>query len=460
MDSRVIKKILSIIVLSFLCFETTFAVVVSDNDGAAFITKGEFDTLKSNFQNQLNQYNTNIDAKIDQAISSYLAGIKTEKTSELTNIYDVLGGSNIRFGYPNITPTVAPKAGFGIYYINCWKNGYQAVYPGAGYNPIKNPAASEWWTATTNYRGGGGERGNFITYDLQDGKKYLTSYKYGLLEAVYVGGWYRIASVVTSIQNYPFGSAPTTLGQSCTVGSRTNVDCWNSYYRAYTPTDLDLTNWTFSYALNTDSDKISIDNEEYNLPSNYRTEPDFEYKCPGEDPSAWTVPPDMKSSGGTLTNMQTNFLNIRVYDWKYKDDDNYDNFNPGFYKGKRYSNSLYGGVQLLKTDKNDGKVKITNLKFNRQTSGTVFFAINSQPFTNSDSLSGDVTFTKVTGATVDTASQNLYKVTSGTEVSIEFDGKANTTYYIKCQYQKAQTTSNTLYCGIDSGAKITITTEN
>ncbi len=59
----------------------SFAAVVSDNDGSAFITKAEFDSLKNNFQNQIDQYNTSIDSKIDGAIASYLAGIKVEKES-------------------------------------------------------------------------------------------------------------------------------------------------------------------------------------------------------------------------------------------------------------------------------------------------------------------------------------------------------------------------------------------
>ena len=58
----------------------SFAAVVSDNDGSAFITKAEFDSLKNNFQNQIDQYNTSIDSKIDGAIASYLAGIKTTAT--------------------------------------------------------------------------------------------------------------------------------------------------------------------------------------------------------------------------------------------------------------------------------------------------------------------------------------------------------------------------------------------
>ena len=56
---------------------STMGAVVSDNDGSAFITKAEFDSLKNDFQAQIDQYNTSIDSKIDGAIASYLAGIKS-----------------------------------------------------------------------------------------------------------------------------------------------------------------------------------------------------------------------------------------------------------------------------------------------------------------------------------------------------------------------------------------------
>ena len=82
MKKRIIKimKGLSAFVLVFILCIENFAAVVSDNDGSAFITKAEFDSLKNNFQTQIDQYNTSIDAKIDGAIAAYLAGIKTTST--------------------------------------------------------------------------------------------------------------------------------------------------------------------------------------------------------------------------------------------------------------------------------------------------------------------------------------------------------------------------------------------
>ena len=81
MKSKKIKivRIISIGLLILLSIKS-FAVAVSDNDGSAFITKAEFDSLKNSFQSQINQFNTSIDSRIDYAISSYLAGIKVERT--------------------------------------------------------------------------------------------------------------------------------------------------------------------------------------------------------------------------------------------------------------------------------------------------------------------------------------------------------------------------------------------
>ena len=68
------RKII-IVSLIFLFLINSFASKVSDNDGSAFITKNEFDSLKSSFQSRIDEYNRNIDNKIDVAIASYLKGI-------------------------------------------------------------------------------------------------------------------------------------------------------------------------------------------------------------------------------------------------------------------------------------------------------------------------------------------------------------------------------------------------
>lgn len=87
-----IIRLMAILLIVFLSI-SSYAAVVSDNDGAAFITKAEYDSLKAEFQAQLNEYNQGIDNKIEDAIANYLAGISTARTlvikTPVTNYADM-----------------------------------------------------------------------------------------------------------------------------------------------------------------------------------------------------------------------------------------------------------------------------------------------------------------------------------------------------------------------------------
>ena len=92
-----IKRLVALSLVLLLSIES-FAAVVGDNDGAAFITKAEFDSLKSSFQEQINRYNQSIDNKIDGAIAQYLAGItiNNEPTLYADMIRESIG-QNLKF---------------------------------------------------------------------------------------------------------------------------------------------------------------------------------------------------------------------------------------------------------------------------------------------------------------------------------------------------------------------------
>ena len=113
------KKALCLI-FAFLLSINSFAAVVSDNDGAAFVTKAEFEALKENFASQVTQYNTSIDSKIDGAIANYLAGINLNKKVLLDNVYDKLGcGKKWLWGNNTGTRTEYPYGGCSVIY---WKS--------------------------------------------------------------------------------------------------------------------------------------------------------------------------------------------------------------------------------------------------------------------------------------------------------------------------------------------------
>ena len=110
------------------------AAVMSDNDGAAFITKAEFDSLKNVFQNQINQYNANVDNKIDGAISSYLSGAKISKKSTCYTEHQTGGDKWNYVKMMNFTPVEIQQVpnlnlNFGVYGTNLYYTGlYRMAY--------------------------------------------------------------------------------------------------------------------------------------------------------------------------------------------------------------------------------------------------------------------------------------------------------------------------------------------
>lgn len=82
--SKILKSLFCIFLI-FIVNTVSFAAIVSDNDGSAFVTKAEFEALKNNFNKQISDYSRSIDGKIDGAIASYLAGIQLSSEVTLAN---------------------------------------------------------------------------------------------------------------------------------------------------------------------------------------------------------------------------------------------------------------------------------------------------------------------------------------------------------------------------------------
>ena len=85
-------KKLSIIIFSIIIFCSStlnFASIVSSDDGPAFITKNEFETLKKSFDEQIEIYNNSLDRKIDGAIASYLKGLSIVEYQHCENFLEI-----------------------------------------------------------------------------------------------------------------------------------------------------------------------------------------------------------------------------------------------------------------------------------------------------------------------------------------------------------------------------------
>ena len=131
------KKIVILVVIILMFTNSIFGSVVSDNDGSAFITKAEFDSLKNSFQSQIDSFNVNIDNKIDNAIASYLSGLKVEqtKTNRIINptwgsVSNINGVLNNTFKVPNfdlmfsIMTTYANEGSGTLSWLDDYYNGF------------------------------------------------------------------------------------------------------------------------------------------------------------------------------------------------------------------------------------------------------------------------------------------------------------------------------------------------
>lgn len=79
-----IRRLVAVILIVLMGIETS-AAVVGSYDGGAFVTKEEFENLKTNFNSQIDKYNASLDNKIGGAINNYLLAL-IKPTIELTNL--------------------------------------------------------------------------------------------------------------------------------------------------------------------------------------------------------------------------------------------------------------------------------------------------------------------------------------------------------------------------------------
>ena len=122
-NKRKMGKKAMCLIFAFLLSINSFAAVVSDNDGAAFVTKAEFEALKKNFADQIDNYNISIDSKIDGAIASYLAGIRLSRKEVLkdyvTQMQDIDINSTYFYKYNSTLPWGSTNNDF-YGKFSCW----------------------------------------------------------------------------------------------------------------------------------------------------------------------------------------------------------------------------------------------------------------------------------------------------------------------------------------------------
>ena len=91
------KRIIALLVIVVLNIHT-FATS-SSNDGSQFVTKADFDSLVTDFNKKMNEYQSGLNAKIDNAVANYIAGMSAISTQNIDTGIDIecAGGATLRF---------------------------------------------------------------------------------------------------------------------------------------------------------------------------------------------------------------------------------------------------------------------------------------------------------------------------------------------------------------------------
>lgn len=435
---KIIKSIVSIIIILNIIFDT-FGVAVSDNDGSAFITKAEFDSLKNNFQSQIDSYNSNIDNKIDNAVGSYLAGIKVDTEYKLNNIFEELGGYNIKYGNVDLEPKKAPKTGYGYYTINSGNAGYAVGYAAVGYRAIPEGFSTNWGKSGVS---GSGSWGKFLKYSYYDNNKYLISYEESMLQAIYLSAWYSSSNHANITVNYPFGNGPRNVLEQLTPGTVTHTDVYTSFYRHVKKDEKDLTWFSFCYDVPYDNDIYLI--SDTNI-----------LKASGNSTTY------SNQSRTTYYNFGYNVYtqNILVYDWDYEQNKSWKDLSQGYMYKTLYNTPLYGGVPFFSVSEN-GEVEISNLEFSHYddingylATGNVYFAIQEGEFENESVLSGNCRLKNLMTEHI-VNGKYYYEVPINQKQTFKLDVNKGKTYYVKCQYSTSRESNINKYVQIKNGTNI------
>ena len=130
--SKIGKRVLAFFLVALMNINT-YATTTA-NDGSSFVTKAEFDDMMTGFNIKMSEYQSALNAKIDNAISGYISKMSGSSTVEQENLaekYATLLG--IEYIYPvrelSLDKTVAHRYN----YVNMFKYDYWSLYSKTAY---------------------------------------------------------------------------------------------------------------------------------------------------------------------------------------------------------------------------------------------------------------------------------------------------------------------------------------
>lgn len=233
--SGIIKRALSLLLI-FLLSINSFAAIVSDNDGSAFVTKQEFEALKNSFASQIQSYNDSIDGKIDGAIAQYLSGLQRLKASNGENYLKKINAIRPVLFYSNSSNTLYEedidnlKTYYMWKYFGCHITQYKDTY----WNDSSNYTRRTWTTAMSKHFSG-----SWILDIFNNQHNRTFHFEEKGNDTNYI---YSINKLKISGNEYPYVTQDKTFSATATIGAY--YVRWGADHTNYTAPP---TSYTFSH---------------------------------------------------------------------------------------------------------------------------------------------------------------------------------------------------------------------
>ena len=229
--SKIGKRVLALFIVALLNINTY--ATTATQDGSAFVTKAEFDSLMKDFNSAMDVYQSSLNSKIDNAVSQYLAGMASSYKSKTTPLFiSNCAGNNVTMLANNTYPYKKHTTGYNI------KVMYAAILKGSGSGGSVIYGKHSYWTYSktatnggqrnivekvgSNYRFKGvtsdyGENFDmnwtYVKYDYDDGFVNGTKYLYPMV-------WYGTNDYIFSVSAAIWGNWRTTIQQNYTASCK------------------------------------------------------------------------------------------------------------------------------------------------------------------------------------------------------------------------------------------------
>ena len=166
--------VFAIVLMSINTFATT-----ASNDGSSFVTKAEFDKLMNGFNDRMNEYQAALNAKIDQAVSGYIAGMSAQAVLQLDNYAKLASDSNVN----NIkfAAWTTPQESKNVHDINAGYGVAKMMGVGEGYN-INGTGIYSWSGVNNSSAWNGGVGSVRYTNYTGNANNYTSAYYFAKSE--------------------------------------------------------------------------------------------------------------------------------------------------------------------------------------------------------------------------------------------------------------------------------------